>query len=156
MPTWQRPLPIPLTPLWLRPPNCLPSCLHPRYDPLGSTSPQSKVVCEPELTRQRHTPLTPHHHLMTPRASTPSADHTHMLLWPGGLATPAPYLTSALIRLSCYLIHKGDHSFISQLCMDQHSASCRSLKTDTTVMGRQGPTPSAEDKEATGDANNDG
>lgn len=118
-----------------QPPNCFPSCLYPRFDSLGLASSQSKVVCEPELTRQQHTPPTPHHHLMTPRASIPSANHTHMLLWPGGLTMPVPYLASALMRLSCYLTHKGDHSFISQACVDQHFASCRSLGIDTTVMG---------------------
>lgn len=48
---------------------------------------------------------------------------------------PVPYLASALVGLGCYLRHNGDHSFISQPCVDQYSAGCRARVRDATVMG---------------------
>lgn len=62
----------------------------------------------------------------------PTTGHNHMLLWPGGLTTPFAYLDGA--QLSPKALGEG-HSFIFQPYMDQHSANCRAMVMDTTVVG---------------------
>lgn len=127
----ERPRSSPPIPVWLRSPNCFPSCLFRRYDPLGSASclsPRWSVnLSSVAATYPISTP-------MTPRASTPSAGHTQRPLWLRGLATPVPYLASALIGPSCCLKHQA-HSFISQPYTDQPSAGCRAMVIDATVIG---------------------